>query len=198
MKRSAKRFIVIAIIIVASILLGLATNLIWDLIDKAAHPYEYHEYISKYADEYNIPKSVIYAVIKVESNFDSDAKSSVGALGLMQMMPRTFEWLTGDEHLAENLSKEMLFDPDTSIRYGTYYLNYLYKKFDNNWDTALAAYNGGEGNVAKWLKDPNYSDGKGNLTDIPFSETKNYVAKVNKEIDTYKKLYYDQNEVTKP
>lgn len=198
MKRSSKRFIVIAIIIVASLLLGLAVSFIWDIIEKTAHPYEYHEYISKYAYEYNIPESVIYAVIKVESNFDCEAESSVGALGLMQMMPKTFEWLTGDEHLGEHLETNMLFDPETNIRYGTYYLNYLYKKFDYNWSTALAAYNGGEGNVAKWLKDPNYSDGNGNLTDIPFSETKNYVTKVNKEIDTYKKLYYDQNEVTKP
>lgn len=193
MKRSAKRFVVIAIIIVASIILGLTVNLMWDIFDKVVHPYEYYEYVSKYSKEYGIPEELIYAVIKVESNFDPNATSSVGAMGLMQMMPKTFEWLTGAEHLGENLPTEALYDPDTSIRYGTYYLRYLYKKF-NNVDTTLAAYNGGEGNVAKWLKDPLYSDDGVSLKDIPFEETKNYVSKVNKEIDTYKNLYGEVTE----
>ena len=133
----------------------------------------------------------------MESNFDADAESSVGACGLMQIMPKTFEWLTGDEHLGEHLNKRMLFDPETNIKYGTYYLSYLYKKFDRNTNTVLAAYNGGEGNVAKWLKDPAYSDDGKNLKDIPFKETKNYVSKVNNEIQAYKDLYYEQNEVKK-
>ena len=83
------------------------------------------------------------------------------------MLPSTFEWLTGDEHLGDHLPKRQLDTPEVSIRYGAYYLSYLYKKFNYNWDTTFAAYNGGEGNVAKWLKNPDYSDGKGNLTDFP-------------------------------
>ncbi len=196
MNRSVKRFIAVAIIIVISILLGFAVDLVWTKAEEETHPDSHIQYVRKYAYEYNIPESVIFAVIKVESNFDSQAESSVGARGLMQMLPSTFEWLTSDEHLGEHLHKDELFDPEVSIRYGTYYLNYLYEKFDRNMDTALAAYNGGEGNVRKWLDDPEYSDGKGNLTNIPFKETKNYVKKVNDEITAYKKLYYqDQVEV---
>ena len=198
MKPSAKRTLIVVMIIIVALLLGIAIDFVWDAIEKAAHPYDYYEYINKYSYEYNIPEPVIYAVIKVESGFDANAESSVGACGLMKIMPKTFEWLTGDEHLGEHLENDMLFDPETNIRYGTYYLNYLYEKFDRNMDTALAAYNGGEGNVAKWLNNPEYSDGNGNLTDIPFKETKNYVSKVNNEIDTYQKLYYDQDEVKKP
>ena len=197
MKHSVKRTLVITLIIIAALLLALCVDLIWSAIEKATHPYDYSQYISKYAYEYNIPESVIYAVIKVESSFDADAESSVGACGLMQIMPKTFEWLTGDEHLGEHLNKRMLFDPETNIKYGTYYLSYLYKKFDRNTNTVLAAYNGGEGNVAKWLKDPAYSDDGKNLKDIPFKETKNYVSKVNNEIQAYKDLYYEQNEVKK-
>ena len=197
MKHSVKRTLVITLIIIAALLLALCVDLIWSAIEKATHPYDYSQYISKYAYEYNIPESVIYAVIKVESNFDADAESSVGACGLMQIMPKTFEWLTGDEHLGEHLNKRMLFDPETNIKYGTYYLSYLYKKFDRNTNTVLAADNGGEGNVAKWLKDPAYSDDGKNLKDIPFKETKNYVSKVNNEIQAYKDLYYEQNEVKK-
>ena len=171
--------------------------MLFDEVDKVAYPLKYTEEISAAAEEFSVPEEVICAVIYAESNFDKDARSPVGAIGLMQIMPKTFEWLTGDEHLGEHLNKRMLFDPETNIKYGTYYLSYLYKKFDRNTNTVLAAYNGGEGNVAKWLKDPAYSDDGKNLKDIPFKETKNYVSKVNNEIQAYKDLYYEQNEVKK-
>ena len=199
MNINKKRVLVICIIICAALILGIIINMLWDAFERATHPDRYKEIIAKYAEEYDVPQSVIYAIIKVESNFKASAVSSVGAMGLMQMMPSTFSWLTGEEHLDEGLATLRLFDPEVSIKYGTYYLNYLYHKFDCNWNTALAAYNGGEGNVAKWLQDPEYSDGNGNLIEIPFKETKNYVEKVNKERDTYKKLYYnDQKEVIEP
>ncbi len=189
MNNSKRRIIAVTLITLIAILAGFAVDLIWGAIEKGTHPDNYSEYVEKYASEYNIPEYVVYAVIKVESDFDADAESSAGARGLMQIMPETFEWLTGDEHLGENLHKRELFDAEVNIRYGTYYLNYLYQKFDRNWNTAFAAYNGGEGNVAKWLDNPLYSDGNGNLTDIPFAETEKYVTKVNREIATYKKLY---------
>ena len=195
LKRSAAIIAIICIALVAGILI----NFVWTLFEKITYPRKYSEFVEKYAEAYNVPEALIYATIKVESNFEPNAVSSAGAKGLMQIMPDTFLWLTGDEHLGENLHKSELFDAEVSIKYGTYYLNYLYQKFDRNWNTALAAYNGGEGNVAKWLADPEYSDGEGNLTNIPFKETANYVDKVNKEIDTYKKLYYeDQKEVNEP
>ena len=196
MKNSSKRVLVVSLIILASILLGFAVDLLWTKLEQSTHPDKYMEYVSQYAYEYNVPETVILAVIKVESDFNAGAVSSVGAKGLMQMMPDTFEWLRSEEHLDERLHEDDLFEPQISIKYGTYYLSYLHKKFDRNWDTALAAYNGGEGNVAKWLKNPEYSDGNGNLTYIPFKETRNYVQKVNKAIDTYKNLYYqNQKEV---
>ena len=201
MNRSAKRVAIVALIIAASILLGFAVDLIWTKLEQSSHPDRYMEYVSKYAYEYNVPEPVILAVIKVESGFNPRAVSydkdgEIIAMGLMQMVPKTFEWLCSDEHLDERLHEDDLFEPEISIKYGTYYLSYLHKKFDRNWDTALAAYNGGEGNVAKWLKNPEYSDGNGNLTYIPFKETRNYVQKVNKAIDTYKNLYYqNQKEV---
>jgi soluble lytic murein transglycosylase len=188
MKKNARHTLVILLIICISILVGLLTSVIWNIIDKKNHPKKYSDIVEKYAVEYNIPDYVIYAIIKVESNFDASA-SSGEAHGLMQITPGTFEWLTGDDHFGEHLSTNKVYDPEVNIKYGVYYLKYLLVKFDYNWDTAFAAYNGGEGNVAKWLEDEKYSDGKGNLTKIPFSETENYVKKVNAAIDTYKKLY---------
>ena len=189
MKASSKRPIVIVLIAVIAILVGFLTDAIWTLIEHKQHPTDYNEIITRYSEEYNVPKDIIFAVIKVESDFDPDAESSAGAIGLMQMMPSTFEWLTGEEHLNENLPERKLRDPEVSIRYGTYYLAYLYRRFDYNWSTAFAAYNAGEGNVGKWLKNAEYSDGNGNLVHIPFSETRSYVSKVKKAQKTYHELY---------
>ena len=127
-------------------------------------------------------------MIKVESDFDPKAQSSAGALGLMQMMPDTFKELT-DDFLCEHLPFEALTDAEVSIRYGTYYLAYLYRYFDYNWHHAIAAYNGGMGNVTKWLKDPDCVDDEGNLTHIPFSETRSYVSKVEKARAFYAEQY---------
>ena len=183
-----KRIFTIFLIIILALGIGFGIHLLWDLWEdeqrEETNSVTFATLIEKYSDEYNVPKELVFAVIKVESGFDPEAESSVGALGLMQMMPKTFEWLTGEEHLDEHLSFKKLTDPEVSIRYGTYYLRYLYLKFEN-WDTVLAAYNGGEGNVAKWLADPEYSDGNGNLTYIPFEETRNYVEKVNRAMSKY-------------
>lgn len=194
-KSNARRVVAVLLIICISIGGGILINEAWNAIDKRLHPKEYSEIIAEVSKEFDIPQYIIYATIKVESNFDPNAVSGAGAIGLMQMMPSTFEWLTGDEHLGENLSTKKLDDPEVSIRYGTYYLSYLYKKFDYNWNNTFAAYNGGEGNVAKWLENPEYSDLKGNLTNIPYKETSNYVKKVNKEIEIYKKLYPETAEM---
>ena len=196
-KTHTRRIVAVLLIICISIGGGIAINEFWNFIDKKLYPLDYSEIVAEASEEFDIPQYVIYATIKVESDFEADAVSSAGAIGLMQMLPSTFEWLTGSEHLDENLSTKNLDDPEVSIRYGTYYLSYLYKKFDYNWNTTFAAYNGGEGNVAKWLDNPKYSDLQGNLTDFPkeFGETKNYVKKINRAIDSYKKLYPETTEM---
>ena len=186
-----KRFIAILLIFCISIGLGFAINEIWNFFEKKAHPRSYSEIIASASLEFDVPQYIIYATIKVESDFDPNALSTADARGLMQMLPSTFEWLTGDEHLGEHIKTSKLYSPEVSIRYGTYYLSYLYKKFDYDWNNAFAAYNAGEGNVSKWLNNPEYSDKNGNLTNIPFEETEKYLKKINNEIETYKKLYPD-------
>ena len=184
-----KRIIVIILILAIAAGIAFAADGILKLADRKSHPREYDEYVTEYSKEYGIPEYILYAVIKTESDFDPRAESSAGARGLMQMMPETFLWLTSSEHLGENLKADALYDPEVSIKYGAYYLRYLYRKFDYNWDNVFAAYNAGEGNVRTWLSSDEYSDGEGGLKNIPFSETKNYVKKVNKNIESYKKLY---------
>ena len=188
------RICIVLLIIIFALGVGFGTDFVWDRADENAHPQTYHESVTRYSVAYNVPEQLIFAVIKTESDFDPRAESSAKARGLMQMIESTFLELTGPEYLNENLTFEALYDPDVSIRYGTYYLKYLYEMFDYNWDTALAAYNGGLGNVRKWLNNPEYTDEDGNLTYIPFSETRSYVSKVNRARDMYQKLYYQPNE----
>lgn len=188
MSENFKRTSVILLIIIASIAIGICLDLVWDIIEKKQFPTSYDEIITDASKEFDVPKEIIYATIKVESDFDPEAISDAGAQGLMQMLPSTFEWLTGDEHLAEHLSKKELDNPEVNIRYGTYYLSYLFRKFNYNWDTAIAAYNAGETVVRSWLRDSEYSDGKGNLIKIPYPETEKYVKKMKNALEYYTNL----------
>ena len=179
--------VMIAVILVISVLFGLLADLIWTGFEKLAYPQKYSEYVEVYAEQYGIPTHVVYAVIKTESDFDSAAVSNKGAVGLMQFMPDTFDWLT-NEMLFEHLADGMRYDPETNVRYGAYLLSHLYKRY-GDWSLALAAYNAGIGTVDKWLEDPQYSDGEGGLQSIPYKETRNYIKKVTKVMAIYDRLY---------
>ena len=183
----------VILIIVIAIAFGFLFDFICTSIELGLHPKpeEYAGFVEKYAQEYSVSEELVWAVIKTESGFDSSAVSNKGAIGLMQMMPSTFEWLTNDI-LRDHHNSGMLYDPETNIKYGTYYLSRLHNRF-GDWDTAIAAYNGGEGNVSEWLADLRYSDDgkKLKIENIPdeFSETENYVKKVNNAFRKYKELY---------
>ena len=182
----------IIVLICLALILGLIINLTITLFERAAYPRAYREAVERYSREFCVPEAIVYSVIRTESNFDPNAVSTAGAKGLMQLLPDTFMWLTGDAHLAEHLSPSDIFEPEINIKYGIYYLKYLHAKFGQNWDTALAAYNGGEGNVTRWLSDERFSDGEGNIISFPgnFTETENYVKKVNQALAKYENLYY--------
>jgi soluble lytic murein transglycosylase len=188
--RTRSYALVIVIILAVSVLFGFVFDFALTQIEYAIYkkPAEYQGFIAAYATEYGVPEHLIYAVIKTESGFDSSAVSKAGAIGLMQLMPDTFTWLTNDK-LRDRLAQGMLYDPETSIKYGAYYLSFLYSQY-NNWDTVLAAYNAGPGNVDSWLADERYdNDQDGVLDKIPFKETNNYVKKVNRALQAYDELY---------
>ena len=190
MKQTTRRALAILLIIAIAIGIGFATDAIWSWIDRESHPQAYADIVKKYANEYNIPEEIIFAVIKTESDFDPSAKSKKDALGLMQMVPDTFEWLTGNTHLGEDLPFSSLENPDVSIRYGTYYLSYLAERFDRNWTNVFAAYNAGETRVSKWVKNSEYVDESGTLIYFNgYEETEAYVKRVNEAIEKYRELY---------
>ncbi len=177
---------VIAVLLGACIALGF---LVAPGVDEALYPRKYQEIVEQYAKQYDVPVNLVYAVIRTESDFKSDAISSAGAIGLMQMMPSTFRWLS-DDMLGECLKDEMLYDAETNIRYGVYYLRRLYDRY-GDWMTVCAAYNGGSGRVDGWLKDKTLTDQHGNLiaSRIPIGETRAYVRKIQKAYLAYERLY---------
>ncbi|MBE7082898.1 MAG: lytic transglycosylase domain-containing protein [Clostridiales bacterium] len=147
------------------------------------YPLKYKTTIQKYSSEFNVKNYVVASVICVESGFDNNAVSSKGAIGLMQLMPSTAQWLA--QKLGEDYSEQKLYNAEFNIKLGTYYLSYLLQKFKNE-DTAIIAYNAGEGVVSLWLKNSEYSlDGKV-VNNIPYTETKKYLAKVNR----LKQIYF--------
>lgn len=148
------------------------------------HPLRYETYIEKYSNQYGVDDHLVMAIVRTESNFIHDAQSNKNAKGLMQIMDDTAYWIAKKMDM-DSFTIEDLNDPETNIKMGTWYVSWLLEKFDENEETALAAYNGGIGNVNKWLKDDRYSaDGK-TLLQIPYQETRNYVEKV----ERYKRYY---------
>ena len=137
---------------------------------------EYKNYVDKYSAEYNLDKNLVYSIIKTESNFNKDAVSVKKAMGLMQITEGTAKW-GAEEIEIDNFDIDLLFDPETNIRIGCWYIRRLLNQY-KSMDSALAAYNAGSGNVSKWLNDTTYSSDGITLKHIPFKETKNYLFKV--------------------
>jgi soluble lytic murein transglycosylase len=154
-------------------------------ISDMMYPLKYEYSISSSAQENGLDKFLVAAVIRTESNFVHDAHSGK-ARGLMQLTDETAQWV------AEKMGIEFKTDdvdiPEVNIKMGCWYLKYLIDKYESV-DTALAAYNGGMGNVSKWLADERYSDDGRTLKYIPFEETRNYVKKVNEYKEIYEKKY---------
>lgn len=156
------------------------------------YPINYEEYVLKSANEFSLDKDLVYAVIRTESKFDPYAVSATDARGLMQIQDETARDCVKKLGI-KNYTTDMLFEPDINIRIGCYYLNKLIKKYNGSTKLALAAYNGGPGNVDKWLKDETLTDENDNLIHIPFKETREYVEKVFKAKDIYEKIYTEIN-----
>lgn len=151
----------------------------------------YQAFIERYAAEYNLQPAFVTAIIRNESSFRRDAESSVGARGLMQMMPDTAEWIAGKLRV-ENFSFDSMYDPETNIRFGCWYLNYLAKLFRGDPTLVTAAYHTGQTTVTRWLSDRSMSaDGRTiKLDDMMDGPTKTYVGRVTLAYGIYHSLLY--------
>ena len=181
--RKLKASRLILALILVFIALFMALN--YKKIGYALYPTKFSEYVEKYSSEYGVDKYLVYSIIKTESKFHTRAISSKKAKGLMQITDKTAAW--GRQELG--LGDADIYDPETNIRIGIWYLGKLQKEFRGEYKLVIAAYNGGSGNVRKWLTTRDYSkDGK-NLAKIPFNETSKYSQKVLDNYEKYKYLY---------
>jgi len=179
---------VLAIILLA-VIFAFSSDVIIRFFEKREYQREYGEYVEKYSKEFNVDENLVYAVIKAESDFDKDAVSSSGARGLMQIMPGTYI----DDicvALGTPADADALFDPETNIRAGTYYLSYLIDHFGSV-RSAVAAYNAGIGRVREWLGNKSICDADGELIveSVPFYQTRTYISRVEYNYRQYSELY---------
>jgi len=173
----------IAKIVIFTALILITTIIIRNLILKIIYPQKYSEYVEKYAEENQIEKELIYAMIKAESNFKQDAVSGKKAYGLMQIIESTANEVA--EELELEITKEELLNPETNICLGTKYFANLLKKYGNI-ELALTAYNAGIGNVDKWLEEGTIKKDGTDIENIPYKETNNYVRKILRNYKIYK------------
>jgi soluble lytic murein transglycosylase len=135
----------------------------------------------------HIDPALIAAVIYAETKFDS-RPSSAGAQGLMQIMPQTAQFLAHRSG-ATTFTTADLATPQVNIAYGTYYLRYLLDQYGGNKVLALAAYNGGEANVNRWVADARSQGHELTVQEIPFPETRDYVVRVLQAQRDYRRTY---------
>ena len=122
-----------------------------------AYPMVYRDLIEQYAEANNLRPAYVAAIILNESSYRTDAESSVGARGLMRLMPDTAEWIAGKLDV-ENYSFAMMYDAETNLRFGTWYLGYLGKLFQGDPTLVACAFHAGQGEVRGWLSDPALSE----------------------------------------
>ena len=137
--------------------------------------------------EEGLEPAYVAAVILAESSYNPQAVSSVNAQGLMQIMPETGAWIAGK--FDESYVDGCLFDPETNIRYGCWYLGYLLRRYDGDKTCSTAAYHSGQGTVDGWLKDPQYSTDGRTLNIIGGPRANTYVGRVLEYYEKYKQLY---------
>jgi soluble lytic murein transglycosylase len=148
---------------------------------RVRYPLRYEAIVEAHARNYDLPSTLLAAVIYTESKFDSGARSAAGAVGLMQLLPDTARGIAtrtgGDRFVVDDL-----LDPELNVRYGSWYLRHLLDKYKDE-ELALAAYNAGQANVDRWRE-----QGSG----IEFPETRHYVQRVEELKAIYARAYADE------
>ncbi len=157
----------------------------------ANYPLEYGDIIMDESSGFNLNPAFVAAIIRNESSFQPMAESSVGARGLMQLMPSTAEWIAGKMKLS-GYAFDRMYDPESNVRFGCWYLRYLAGLFHGDPVCVACAYHAGQGQVTAWLSDPRYSsDGVTlSLSQLVDGPTKTYAGRVIRTYGIYQALYY--------
>ncbi len=183
------KYKIIGTIIIVFIIIILVV-LFKDKLLKMLYPKKYSEIISVYAEEYNVEENLIYALIKAESNFNSEAISNKNAIGLMQIVEETAIDVANQNQIEidkENITEELM-DVNNNINIGTKYLSTLLSQYGNI-EVALAAYNAGIGTVNNWIEKQVIQADGSDIENVPYKETNQYVRKILRDYNMYNNLY---------
>lgn len=195
--RARRRRRVATVAIIAVLALALSGLGLWLLlggrprVTVRVYPMEYEALIRARAGESGLDPALAAAVILAESDYRPEAVSEANAQGLMQLLPSTAEWIAGK--FDEVYEEGCLFQPETNVKYGCWYLGFLMGRFGGDARKAVAAYHAGQGRVDEWLANPEYSPDGIALETIPSDATRTYVERVLRYYEKYRELYAAQD-----
>ena len=192
MNLAARRFSILLLILALSIGFGFAFDAAAEAIERKRYPLveEYAALISDYAEEFGVPEAVIWATVRTESGFASNAVSDDGEVGLMQLTPSDMEAIFQNILREDAPDAGLLYDPKTNLRLGAARLSSLYEQY-GAWDTVFAAWHAGTVAVDGWLSDPSNLNEWGSLERIPNKETDAFVSDLRRSVKFYTSLYYE-------
>jgi soluble lytic murein transglycosylase len=181
-------------VLVAIAVVGVIVVMTAPLAKKAVNdlglPLSYSSVIRQQAAAKHLSPALVAGVIYAETKFDART-SPAGALGLMQILPQTAQYLAHQSG-GTTFTTADLAEPAVNIAYGSYYLRYLLNHYNGNELLAIAAYNGGITNVDRWLAEARSEGHRFTIADIPFSETRAYVQRVLQAQRDYRRTYAKQ------
>ena len=194
-RRTSRRRRLSALLVVGVLGVGVAAvaagiGPLGEAIREVTLPLRHDDIIRQQAREKRLDPALIAAVIYEESKF-RDQTSRAGARGLMQITPRTAEFIARDSG-GTLFRQEDLATPQVNISYGAYYLRYLMGRYEENEELAVAAYNAGETNVDRWVRAAGGAEEFDTPGDIPFPETREYVKGVLDHRSDYREHYADE------
>jgi peptidoglycan lytic transglycosylase len=186
-RRRRRVTLMLGVAVLAAVVASVIIPRLPDAVRELALPLAHEDIIRQQAAAKGLDPSLLAAVIYAESRF-RDATSHAGARGLMQITPQTARYIA---RLSGGTAFQQgdLATPQVNISYGAYYLRYLLKRYAGNTVLALAAYNGGEGNVDRWIVEASMSERAFEINEIPFAETRAYVTRVLDARQSYREKY---------
>ena len=184
-----KRLRRLAVLLVLAVCAALLLPGLWKRAERMLYPRKYEALVERWADTYDLDPLLVDAFIRTESGFDPQATSTVDARGLMQMTEETFIWLRSKIAPDEGLLFANLYDPETSIRFGCYYLHLCMERYNGDVATAAAAYHSGWGTVDALLQMEEHSADGETLQGFPYNQMNHYVKKITSCYARYRRIY---------
>ena len=184
-----KRLRRLAVLLVLAVCAALLLPSLWKRAERMLYPRKYEALVERWADTYDLDPLLVDAFIRTESGFDPQATSTVDARGLMQMTEETFIWLRSKIAPDEGLLFANLYDPETSIRFGCYYLHLCMERYNGDVATAAAAYHSGWGTVDALLQMEEHSADGETLQGFPYNQMNHYVKKITSCYARYQRIY---------